>query len=111
MAKPVLTRIAVPLSCCRADEEATESDCQTVNFEIIAAHSLITAMDEALKTLGFPKKDCETVKFCEKWAGSFSAATGQRRHQLYLLLFCPPKPKKFIVLIVKSREARKHKGL
>ena len=56
MAKPVLTRIAVPLSCCRADEEATESDRLTVNFGLIAAHSLITVMDEALKTLGSSKK-------------------------------------------------------
>ena len=56
MAKPVLTRIAVPLSCCRADEEATESDRLTVNFEIIADHSLITAMDDSLKTLGSSKK-------------------------------------------------------
>ena len=54
--KPVLARFAVPLSCCRADEEATESDRQTMNFGIIAAHSLITVMDEALKTLVFSKK-------------------------------------------------------
>ena len=46
----------VPLSCCRADEEATESDRQTINFGVIANHSLVTAMDEALKTLGSLKK-------------------------------------------------------
>ena len=56
MAKPVLARFAVSLPCCRADEEATESDRQTINFEIIADHSLITAMDDSLKTLGSSKK-------------------------------------------------------
>ena len=44
VAKPVLTRIAVSLSCYRADEEATADDHQTVNFEIIADHSLVIAM-------------------------------------------------------------------
>ena len=44
VAKLVLARFAVPLSCCRADEEATESDRQTVNFGIIANHSLVIAM-------------------------------------------------------------------
>ena len=56
MTKPLLARIAVSLSCCSADEEATESDRQTINFEIIADHSLVIAMDEALKTLGSSKK-------------------------------------------------------
>ena len=56
VAKPVLARFAVPLPCCRADEEATESDRQTINFGVIANHSLVTAMDEALKTLGSLKK-------------------------------------------------------
>ena len=87
--KPVLARFAVPLSCCRADEEATESDRQTVNFGIIAAHSLVTAMDEALKTLGFPKKDCETIKFCEKWTGNFSAHRPEATSTSFFLLFLP----------------------
>ena len=53
MTKSVLARIAVRLSCYCADEEATESDRQTINFGVIANHSLVTVMDEALKILDF----------------------------------------------------------
>ena len=56
MTKSVLARIAVRLSCYCADEEATESDRQTINFGVIANHSLVTVMDEALKILDFLNK-------------------------------------------------------
>ena len=82
------------LSCYCADEEATESDRQTINFGIISDYSLITVMDEALKILGFSKKDCETVKFCEKLEGSFSAATTGGNINFIFYFFCLVKTEK-----------------
>ena len=67
-------------------------------------------MDEALKILGFSKKDCETVKFCEKLEGSFSAATTGGDINFIFYFFCLVKTEKIYSLHSQSPRSQERQG-